>query len=523
MEKLKVSVIFIVLVLLISTTALLFGCEGEDKADKPTGEPANQLEKIQQRGKLIVATSPDFAPAEFIDSSKTGQDQYIGSEISMAKFIAARLGVELEIEAMDFSAVLSAVSLGTADVAMSSFGWTKERESSFELSNGFNIDKDFNRFCFLVRKSDADKYQTLGDFSGKKIAAQTSSLQETYTKQQVPDAIMEQITSVDVGIMMLKKGKVDALSIHYEQAGGFTSTNPDLVTAKPELDIEYDVKTTGNVLAVKKGEILLINRLNEIVKEINDKELFPQWLIDAKVEAKNMGIEFDGSKEFVAPEKEKGIWTVFIENYGLFFDGLIGTLKLAALTLIFATLLGALFALLQLSGSRILRYLAVAYIEVIRGTPVLVQLYIFYFIVPDAFPMFELSKYTCVVISLVINSSAYIAEIMRSGIQSVDTGQAEAAKSLGLNSWHVTSRIVLPQAIKNILPALCNEFVTVIKQTSLASVLFINELMYARTLLQSTKFYTWQPLFIIAIIYFVVTFILSRLIRILERRLKVSD
>lgn len=128
-----------------------------------------------------------------------------------------------------------------------------------------------------------------------------------------------------------------------------------------------------------------------------------------------------------------------------------------------------------------------------------------------------------VVISLIINSSAYVSEIIRSGIQAVDKGQTEAAKSLGMSNRNMMLKIILPQAIKNILPALGNEFIMMIKETSLASVLFINELMYTRTLLMSTKFLSWQPLFIIAIIYFIVTYSLSKVVGYMEKRLSVSD
>ncbi len=125
--------------------------------------------------------------------------------------------------------------------------------------------------------------------------------------------------------------------------------------------------------------------------------------------------------------------------------------------------------------------------------------------------------------ALVINSSAYVAEIFRSGIQSVDKGQREAAKSLGMSDFNTMTRIIMPQAIKTILPALGNEFIAMTKETSLASTFFITELMYARALLQSTKFLTWQPLFVIAIIYFILTFVLSKLVGLLEKKLAVSD
>lgn len=214
---------------------------------------------------------------------------------------------------------------------------------------------------------------------------------------------------------------------------------------------------------------------------------------------------------------------VFIENYDLFIEGLIGTLKLAFITVFCGSIVGSLIAMAKLSKYKILRGISTIYIEIIRGTPILVQLYIFYFFLPIAFPILEgVSKYIMIVVALIINSSAYVSEVIRSGIQAVDKGQIEAAKSLGMSNRNMMIKIILPQAIKNILPALGNEFIMMIKETSLASVLYINELMNTRTLLQS-KFIIWEPLFIIAIIYFIVTYSLSKVVGYMEKRLSVSD
>ena len=122
-----------------------------------------------------------------------------------------------------------------------------------------------------------------------------------------------------------------------------------------------------------------------------------------------------------------------------------------------------------------------------------------------------------------MNSSAYVSEIIRAGIQGVDRGQMEAARSLGMSLKNTMLRIILPQAVKNILPALGNEFIMMIKETSLASVFFINELMCTQKILQSSQYLVWQPLFIVAAIYFVVTYALNQLVKLLERRLSVSD
>lgn len=219
---------------------------------------------------------------------------------------------------------------------------------------------------------------------------------------------------------------------------------------------------------------------------------------------------------------------MLLQKYsGLFAEGLKFTLLLALITVLCGVVLGSLLALMRMSklkvlGVRPLALFATAYIELIRGTPLLLQLYFFYFLVPQLLP-FEPGKFTSVATALVINSAGYVAEIIRAGIQAVDKGQTEAARSLGLNAGQTMSRIVMPQAVKNILPALCNEFVMVVKETSLASTFFLGDLMTTYRKINGALYMTLEPLIIVGIIYFVVTFTLSKLIAVLERRLKAGD
>ncbi len=217
------------------------------------------------------------------------------------------------------------------------------------------------------------------------------------------------------------------------------------------------------------------------------------------------------------------IWQVFTENWLIFLQGLLGTLKYAFIAVAFGTILGTLISLLHLSKNIILRGIAAVYVNVLRGTPLLVQMYIAYFFIPMAVPFLSfMTKEQCVILSLVLNSSAYVSEIIRGGINAVDKGQTEAARSLGMSSAHCMQKIILPQAVKNILPALANEYITMIKETSLAGTFALYELMFTRTLL-ANKFYTYQPLFIIAAIYLLCTLVLSSLVKKMEVRLAVSD
>ena len=199
--------------------------------------------------------------------------------------------------------------------------------------------------------------------------------------------------------------------------------------------------------------------------------------------------------------------------------GLSTTLALSAIAVFFGAIIGTLLAFGKMGKSRILRGIITAYVEIIRGTPSLLQVYVGYFVVPLLLPSLNVSTYASVAIALTINSSAYVSEVIRSGIQAVDKGQTEAARSLGLTQSQAMIKVVLPQAVKNILPALGNEFITIIKETSLASTFFVGDLMTSYLTVNGKEFLPLQCLLIVGIIYFILTFILGRGVSALERRL----
>lgn len=207
-------------------------------------------------------------------------------------------------------------------------------------------------------------------------------------------------------------------------------------------------------------------------------------------------------------------WKTFL------ITGVSGTLLLSLITIFFGAILGSLFAIGKMSRIKPLSWLITAIIEVIRGTPLLLQLYVGYFLLPMLFPLLELNDFTTISMALILNSAAYVSEVIRSGIQAVDFGQTEAARSLGLSARTTMISVVLPQAIKNILPALANEFVTIIKETSLASTFFVGELMTSYLIVKGATFSSLPTLMIVGIIYFIITFILSKIIGVFERRMK---
>ena len=213
---------------------------------------------------------------------------------------------------------------------------------------------------------------------------------------------------------------------------------------------------------------------------------------------------------------------IWLKYYPVYLSGLWGTLWISAVTVLLGAMLGMVVALIRMSHTKVLKGITDLFVEFLRGTPILLQLYFFWIALPKIVP-FELSDTQCIVAALAVNASAFISEIIRAGIGAVDKGQWEAARSIGLSEAHVMTRVILPQAVKNILPALCNEFIATVKGTSLASVFFVGELMTSYKTVQSATFLALQSLVIAGIIYFALNYVLSRLLRVIERRLTVSD
>ena len=219
----------------------------------------------------------------------------------------------------------------------------------------------------------------------------------------------------------------------------------------------------------------------------------------------------------------------FIENIGLilqrygavFAQGLWNTLLLSFVSVFLGTFLGILVALGKLSRHKLLNGVVSTYIEIIRGTPILLQLYFFWLALPNILP--SISDTTCILSALVVNASAYIAEVIRAGIQAVDKGQMEAARSCGMNGSQAMRYIVMPQAVKNILPAIGNEFVTMVKETSIIQYLGISDLMYNNGIVITATYNPLPCYYISALIYLTLNICLGKGLNIFEGRMKKSE
>ncbi|MEJ8547248.1 amino acid ABC transporter permease [Brevibacillus borstelensis] len=213
-------------------------------------------------------------------------------------------------------------------------------------------------------------------------------------------------------------------------------------------------------------------------------------------------------------------WSVITDNFDIFMEGLLVTLKISALSLAISIPIGIAAGLCRISRNRILSFLAASYVEVIRGIPLLVLLLWIFFVLGK---FMKLGSFWSAVIGLAVFSGAFVAEIVRAGIQSVPRGQMEAARSSGMNYYQAMRLIILPQALRKVLPPLASQFIILIKDSSLASVIAVVDLSLVGHNLVATTFRVLEVWTFIAAVYFVITFSLSQIIRYFERKYRVLE
>ena len=243
------------------------------------------LQEIKDSGVLTVALSPDFAPMEFVDSSKTGQEQYVGFDVMLAQFIADELGVKLEIQAMSFDACQTAVSTGSVPMSISGYSWTEERAENFELSDYYYAGENETEQVLLIRKADADKYKTAEDFDGVDVGAQNASLQMMMVTEQLPNAKAYTIGDIGVGVLELQSGNIEALAVAAGNAEMIIDSNPDLMVCEWEFDVKAEYE--ANVVLIAKGETELLEAVNAALQKAYDEGYYGVWYEEAVELAKS--------------------------------------------------------------------------------------------------------------------------------------------------------------------------------------------------------------------------------------------
>lgn len=255
--------LFVLLLAVLMVAALFTGC----------GKSSDNV--------LTVATSPDFAPMEFCDVSKTGQDQYVGFDIMLANYIADELGMELEILPMSFDSCPTAVTSGKATLAISGFSWMEERAANYNLSDYYYAGDNETEQVIVTLKDKEGQFTTAEDFNGMKIGAQNASLQEQLCQEQLPGAEIVTVGDLSTALMQLKKGDFDFIAVAKGQADVFLSNDPDVALSGFEFNV--DPKYVGNLVVLKKGDDEMTEKVNAILAKAEAAGLYEQWYEEAEI------------------------------------------------------------------------------------------------------------------------------------------------------------------------------------------------------------------------------------------------
>lgn len=453
----------------------------------------------QSENTLVLGTSAEFAPYEF-HKTINGKDQIVGFDIDIAREIAKDMGAKLVIEDMSFDALLPALQSGRVDLVISGMTPTDERRQSIDFSNNYYQSKQ----VLMVRIEDEERYKTIDSLKGDKIGAQKGSIQEEIA-QSIPNAVVTSLDRIPDLVLQLQTKRVnavileDTVAIGYLQDRGLT-----LSEAVP------DDAPVQAAIGIRKGNAELLAKVNSTITRLKSENSIAEMV----KQASQMSVEKQPSPG--------NIFATFWEYRSYYALGLGYTLLLSALGVLFGFMIGLIISLLRMSSIRAITWLGTAYVEILRGTPMLVQLMIIHYGLALTLGI-NFTPLQSGIITLSLNSSAYLAEIFRAGIQGVDRGQMEAARSLGMSRGLAMRHIILPQAFKSVLPAIGNEFITIIKESSIISVIGMADIMYQAGIVKNITYKGLSPFIIAAAIYFVLTFMLSKLLGVWERRMGASD
>ena len=263
--------------------SLFAGCSaaGGEKAEALytiTGNFKDTKVPTVTEGKLTVAVSPDFAPMEFVDPTKSGQDMFVGFDPILAQYIADELGLELVIMPMSFDACQTAVYTGTVDMSISGYSWTEDREANYNISDYYHAGDNEDEQVLITLASNGDKFATKEGLAGAKIGAQNASLQQSLTEEQLADNELVLFTDLGTAVLQLKSGDFDAVAVADGNGDAIIAKNPEI--AKSGFVFYVDPKETGNVILLQKGTDELTNVVNELLAA--SEQYWESWYAHAE-------------------------------------------------------------------------------------------------------------------------------------------------------------------------------------------------------------------------------------------------
>jgi len=457
---------------------------------------------------LTVATEATYPPFEF----QTAKGELQGFDIDLIKAIAAASGFQVKFQQMPFAGMIPALQAQTVDAAVAAMTITAERAKTISFSNPY-----FKSGLAIATRTENQNITNLDSLRNKNIAVQIGT---TGAKQasSIPGAKIRSFDDAPTALQELINGNVDAV-VHDQ---------PVILYAIKTGNVQ-EIKVVSNLLTEEyfgiptpkaSPNLPLINQgLATVLKNGTYTQLYQKWF--------NAQPPQLPEKSTVQNQATSGVFQLFtslsivLKSLPLLLSGALVTLQLTAFSVVLGLIGGSLIGIVRLSRTLPLRWAARAYIDFFRGTPLLVQIFMIYFGLPAIAQQsglaFTLNRLAAAVIALSLNSAAYIAEIVRGGIESIDPGQAEAAQSLGLGSVATMRYVIFPQALRRMLPPLGNEFISLLKDTSLVAVIGFEELFREGQLIVAENYRAFEIYAAVAVIYLCLTLLSSQAFSRLEQ------
>ncbi len=496
-------------------------------------EALDAIEPIDKIKRTIsIVTNPDFAPYEYMVGN-----EYEGIDMDIWRALCKYMDSDLEINYMEFDSIVTAVQGGKFDVGVSGFTITDERKLVVNFSDVYSTAYQ----AVVVREGSAEAgYTSYEQLKGKTIGVETGTTGNYLALDVFGESHVKPFNTYGDVFQSLLQGKLDCVIVDNLVADSYVKKLSGLKVS--DIELPGEIEEYGFVFNKSDTELLALTnkalaqmKADGILDKIFDYYASVDYSPDAdgfftahpEVLESIKAIDGSGGSSGGDDSKSKSFWERISQNlfekerYNYILTGLENTIIITLIGLVIGLVLGILAAIVRschdINGNmKILNAICKVYITVIRGTPTMVQLLIIYFVV---FASSSMNALIIAGIAFGINSGAYVAEIVRAGINAVPKGQLEAGRSLGLPFWPSMTKVIMPQAIRNILPALCNEGITLLKETSIAGYIGIVDLTKAAMLIRSQTYDAFIPLLVVAAIYLIIVLVLQYLVGRLERRL----
>lgn len=488
----------------------------------------NALDDIRNRGVLIIGTDATYPPFEL----KTG-DSFEGFDIDLGNEIGKELGVKVRWENINWDGIFAALQTKKFDLVMSDVVITDKRKKEMTFSRPYFLSGQ----TIVHRKGDK-RVLTSKDLPGKLVTVQQETTgQYAVEKLGLPNQSIRKFETMQDALLEVRNGRGDAA------VGDLPALSEMIRKGYPELETTGGVFVHENYAVVAHlGEPKLLAAVNAAITKIladgRYTKIYQRWIreplpanyIAGLDKVQNQGtlkIDAKGttaSSASVSSDEAEGTsgsafsirWGLLHDTLPLLLKGALMTLLITFMGLIIGLPFGLVVALGRLSPIRLVSLVATVFIETVRGTPLLLQIFAIYFVLPSV--GISLDPFVSAVVALSLNSAAYIAEIFRAGIQSIDSGQMEAARAVGMSSGQAMRWVILPQTLRRVLPPLTNEAVALLKDSSLISVIGLSELMRVGREQASNSGSPITIYLALAVLYLLMTLPLTHLVRRLEAR-----